>query len=124
VAYVYQSSSRIFKAADKFVQSSFGSLESEFLREGMGGWHDTPGTLSSPLSAGLVHTFGFCLFVLIFISSLWHLPVCLCTTHVLGAGRGLKKALYLWELELQMAVSLHVAAGNWTWILWKSSQCS
>jgi hypothetical protein len=26
------------------------------------------------------------------------------------------------ELELQMAVSCHVSAGNWIWVLWKSSQ--
>jgi hypothetical protein len=28
------------------------------------------------------------------------------------------------ELELQIVVSCHVGAGNGTWELWKSSQCS
>ena len=28
------------------------------------------------------------------------------------------------ELKLQMGVSRHMAAGNETWILWKSSQCA
>jgi hypothetical protein len=28
------------------------------------------------------------------------------------------------ERGLQMAVRCHVGAGNWTWVLWKNSQCS
>lgn len=28
------------------------------------------------------------------------------------------------ELELQVIMNRHVGAGNQTWLLWKSSQCS
>ena len=35
-----------------------------------------------------------------------------------------KRVLDPLELELQMGVSHHVGAGNWTEVLYKSSQCS
>ena len=34
-----------------------------------------------------------------------------------------KKALDFLELELQTVATCHGAAGNQTWVLWKSSQC-
>ena len=46
------------------------------------------------------------------------------TTHILGAGRGQKRLLESLELELQVAVSHYVGAGNGTRVLWKSSECS
>ena len=35
-----------------------------------------------------------------------------------------KEELALLELELQTAVNSYVGAGNQTWVLWKSNQCS
>jgi hypothetical protein len=42
------------------------------------------------------------------------LCVCLCTTRVLGIGRGKKRVLGPLEVELHMAVSYHLNAGNQT----------
>ena len=42
----------------------------------------------------------------------------MCTMCVLGAQR--KQVLVFLELELQMAVSCHVASRNGTQVLWKS----
>lgn len=41
-----------------------------------------------------------------------------------GASRGQKSVLDLLELDWQRVVSLHVGAGIWTWIHWRSSQYS
>lgn len=38
-------------------------------------------------------------------------------TGVLSAGLPV-------ELELETVVSCHLSAGDWTWVLWKSSLCS
>lgn len=34
------------------------------------------------------------------------------------------RVLELLKLELQKVVICHVGVGNWTWVLWKSCQCS
>ena len=46
-----------------------------------------------------------------------------CALCIPGSYRGQKKASGLMKLELQTVVSLHVGAGNQTWVLWKGSQC-
>lgn len=46
-----------------------------------------------------------------------------CTLRACIAHEGQKRVLNPLGLEFQTAVS-HVGAGNWIWILWKSSLCS
>ena len=41
-----------------------------------------------------------------------------------GAHGGQEKVMDSLRLELQMVVSHHVAAGNQTWVLYKSNKCS
>lgn len=43
--------------------------------------------------------------------------MCVCA-HI--AQRGQKRAMDLWEWQLEMVVRHHVGAKNWTWILWKA----
>jgi hypothetical protein len=45
----------------------------------------------------------------------------MCGTYMLGCHGGQKGAADSLELELQMAVSYHMAPGNHTWILCQSS---
>ena len=48
---------------------------------------------------------------------------CMCVTSVSGAFRRQKRLSDALGLDLQMAV-IYQDAGNQTWVLWKSSQCS
>ena len=50
------------------------------------------------------------------------LSVCLCSTCMPGRNR--REGVGSLELELQMAVSHYVGAGNQTLVLWKHSQWS
>lgn len=43
---------------------------------------------------------------------------------MIGTLEGQKRVLGFLKLQLQMHVSCHVAAGNRTWVLCKSSVCS
>lgn len=52
------------------------------------------------------------------------LHVCLCTMCVSGAHGGQRGCWVPQELELKTAVSRHVGAENWTWVLQKGNQCS
>lgn len=65
-------------------------------------------------------------FIFILIVCIWVFPlqVYLCTNFMPGALRGQKRASDSQELELQIVESHHMCAGNWTWLSWKSSQCS
>lgn len=58
-----------------------------------------------------------------FISHVFRMHVCLCTTHIRDACGGEKKACNALELVLWMLVTHHVDAGNRTWVLCKS-KCS
>jgi hypothetical protein len=51
------------------------------------------------------------------------LGVCLLCVCMPGALGGQKRLPHPPELHLQTFVSHHVGAGNWTQVLWKSSQC-
>jgi hypothetical protein len=50
------------------------------------------------------------------------LYVRLFVTFLLGAPEGQKSSSDPRDLELQMVMSHHVGAWNWTWALWKNSQ--
>jgi hypothetical protein len=50
--------------------------------------------------------------------------VCLCVTCMTGAHEGQKRVLDPLEQNLQIVVSHHVTAGNWTCVLCKSNKCS
>jgi hypothetical protein len=52
------------------------------------------------------------------------LHVCLSTSYLSSASGGQKRIPDSIELESQPVVSCNVGAGNWTQVLWKSSQCS
>jgi len=52
------------------------------------------------------------------------LHIYLYTKYVAGAHGGQKRTSDPSKLELQVVVSHHVVAGNWTQNLWKSNQCS
>ena len=67
-----------------------------------------------PLCAGIIHTSDFCLLALNFILCIWVFCWYVYTynTHVLGAGRVLKKALDPLESERQIVVNHYVDAGN------------
>ena len=51
------------------------------------------------------------------------LHVCLYTPHMHGAHRGQKEGIRSLGTGVTDVVS-HMSAGNWTWVLWKSSQHS
>lgn len=59
----------------------------------------------------------------IFMCKSARLHVCMCTTCLPDDLRGWKRALAAWRLELGMVVSLHVNSGNWTQVLYKSTNC-
>ena len=52
------------------------------------------------------------------------LSVCISVHHLHAWCQEGQRTSDLLELELKMVLSYHIASGNWTWTLWKSSQCS
>jgi hypothetical protein len=64
----------------------------------------------------------FFMFIILIFQGLFILFFCvsiatsMCTRSISDAQRS--------NLELELIVSLHVGAGNWTWIFYKSHKCS
>lgn len=50
--------------------------------------------------------------------------VCVYTSRSCSAFKSQKRVLDSTGFDLQTALSHHVSAGSWTWVIWKSSQCS
>ena len=61
---------------------------------------------------------------LLFLCYGFYLHVYLCTVFMPHVCRGQKRVLDPQELELQIAMSLHIIAENQTWVLCKTSKCS
>ena len=72
--------------------------------------------LNIPFQIWTLHSVFSCYFIFI------NLCICLFFTCMLGVSRD--KTLDLMELKLQIVLSHHVGAGNWTQVLWKSNKCS
>lgn len=49
---------------------------------------------------------------------------CISVFHMPGTCEGQKRVSVVLGLELQMVISCHLGAGNWTWVHCKNSKCS
>lgn len=49
---------------------------------------------------------------------------CISVFHMPGTCEGQKRVSVVLDLELQMVISCHLGAGNWTWVHCKNSKCS
>jgi hypothetical protein len=65
-----------------------------------------------------------CMCVCIHTHTHTHTHICICATVQAVPAEARAGHQFPLDLELHMIVSHHVGAGNLTWVLWKSSQCS
>lgn len=84
--------------------------------------HSFPLAPSNKVNSRLLHTFKKKSKQFYFVDA-GVFPACM-SLHVCSAKRHQKKASAPLLLGLQTAVSCRVGAGDLTWLLWRSSQCS